>query len=85
MSTKEAVVFAICGLVSALAGLKLATGHGLLNAWYAWALAAVACWTVMASMATTRTMPVESRRAVFRYLGSGLFLMAMALTLIATR
>lgn len=69
------------GLLTDLAGLKLATGHGL-DAWFAWPLAVTACGIVIASIATTRRMPVESRSAVYRFLGFGLLLMGAALLLL---
>jgi hypothetical protein len=84
MSTKEpmSVAFSVSGLLTTFAGLKLATGHGL-NTWFAWAYAAAACWLVISSMAKTRTLPVESRAAVHRFVGSGLLLMGTALLLMS--
>lgn len=79
-ATTWSVAFPVAGLVATLTGLKSATGHGL-DAWWAWTTAAVVGWLVIASVATTRTMPEASRNAVFRYLGSALLLMGATLNL----
>lgn len=79
-ATTWPIAFPVAGLVATLTGLKSATGHGL-DSWWAWTTAAVLCWLVIMSVATTRTMPEDSRSAVFRYFGSALLLMGATLHL----